>query len=144
MSCRIICVGNRYVPGDDTGPRVFDRLAAAPLPAGVRLADGGLAGLNLLGLFEGEDRVVVVDAIAGGGSAGSVATLSRDQVAAGRYGHSGGLAYLLGVLSAVCEGPVPEVTLVGSEGVADDDTIARIAERALEIAACGREGSSHA
>ena len=144
MSCRIICVGNRLVPGDDTGPRVFDRLATASLPAGIRLTDGGLAGLNLLGLFEGEDRVVVVDAIAGYGAAGRVATFSRDQVAAGRYGHSEGLAYLLGMLPAVCEGPVPEVILVGSEGVADDDTIARIAEHALKIAVSARGGSSHA
>ena len=146
MTGRIICLGNRYLPGDDTGPRVFDRLSEMPLPDGVRVTDGGLAGLNLLSLFEGERRVVLVDALAGFGTEGDVAVLMREEVAdqasqaSPRYGHAGNLAYLLAMLPEVCEGVVPEVVLVGTEGAADAFTIGRIADRALALATDGEAG----
>lgn len=143
MSGRIICLGNRYLPGDDTGPRVFDRLSEMPLPGGVRITDGGLAGLNLLSLFEGERRVVLVDAVAGFGPEGDVAVLTRQEAVDGtpsRYGHAGNLAYLLAMLPEVCAGTVPEVVLVGIEGTADEYTIRRIADRALALAAGGEAG----
>jgi hydrogenase maturation protease len=140
LTGRIICLGNRYLPGDDTGPRVFDHLSATPLPDGVRITDGGLAGLNLLSLFEGERRVVLIDALAGFAPKGDVAVVGRQEAVDGgphRHGHAGGLAYLLAVLPEVCEGEVPEVLLVGTEGTADESTIRKIAERALALATDG-------
>ena len=146
MSCRIICVGNRTAPGDDTGPRVFDRLAGRPLPAGVRLTDGGLAGLDLLGLFDGERRVVVVDAVDGFAGPGEIAVVPRRDAVAGsqpRYGHADGLAYLLAVLPEVCDAPLPEVTLVGAAGPADDGLIDAIAATALAVATGNHAETGH-
>jgi Ni,Fe-hydrogenase maturation factor len=45
---RIVCIGNRYVHGDDLGPRVYDQLTARALLNDVQVIDGGVAGLNLL------------------------------------------------------------------------------------------------
>lgn len=134
---RILCVGNRYVEGDDTGPRVFDRLMARPAPAGVEIIDGGLAGLNLLRYFEHVRRVVLVDAVAGFGERG-VQVLDGAVVAAccgdGRWGHDAGMAYLVAMLPRVCDGPPPEVFLVGAEAPTDDDVIAALAETSLALA----------
>lgn len=135
----IICLGNRYVPGDDVGCRVYDHLAGSALPPEVEIIDGGLCGLDLLRPVEGKRRVVFADAVAGLAEPGEIVVLSREQVAgyAGRYGHGAGLPYLLQLLPQVCQPPLPEIALVGAEGVVDEDTIRILAERCMEIAIHG-------
>ena len=142
MGARIICVGNRHLVGDDAGSRVFDALAAGPLPDGVEVVDGGLGGIDLLGLVEGRRRVVFVDTVNGFGAPGEVMVLSREQAArnaVGAYGHAAGLGYLLKMLPAVCEGPMPEVLLVGVEGNASSAAIGRMADLCLILAVHGAE-----
>ena len=138
----IICLGNRYVAGDDVGCRVFDRLSSGELPEEMELVDGGLCGLDLLRLVEGRRRVVFVDALAGLADAGSVVVLSREQVAAyaGGYGHGAGLPYLLRLLPQVCATPLPEIALVGTElmgNAADESVIGDLAARCMEVALHG-------
>ncbi|MBS4098350.1 MAG: hydrogenase maturation protease [Sulfuricella sp.] len=135
----VICLGNRYVPGDDVGCRVFDHLNGSAIPPDVELVDGGLCGLDLLRLVEGRNRVVFVDAVADLADAGEVVVLSSRQVAsyAGRYGHGAGLPYLLRLLPQVCAAPLPEIALVGTEGLADESAVRRLAERSMEVAIHG-------
>lgn len=135
----VICLGNRFVPGDDAGCRVFDHLAGGVLPPEIELIDGGLCGLNLLGLVEGRRRVVFVDAVAGIAQPGSIVVLGRDQVSAhaGSYGHGAGLPYLLQLLPQVCAAPLPEIALVGAEGALDETAVRALAERCLEVATHG-------
>ncbi len=135
----VICLGNRFVPGDDTGCRVFDHLSGIPLPPGLEVIDGGLCGLDLLSLVEGKRRVVFADAVAGMAEPGAIVVLNRAEVAAyaARYGHGAGLPYLLRLLPQVCRAPLPEIALVGAEGAADADTVRNLAERCLEIALHG-------
>jgi len=138
---RIICVGNRFKPGDDAGPRVYDYLAERDLPDGVELIDGGLAGINLLGLVESAQRVVFVDSLKGFAGPGEVVVLDGVAEAGGMdvsYGHSGGLGYLLKALPEVCEGDPPPVLVVGMEGDADGPGIASLARTCLELATKGR------
>jgi hydrogenase maturation protease len=135
---RIICVGNRHVPGDDLGPRVHDLLAVSPLPGGVELVDGGLRGLDLLRTVEGAGRAVFVDAVAGFAPPGEVVTLGREVVAAlaeGAWGHAAGLPHLFHLLPRVCDGVMPEVMLIGAETPAGAAMVAAVAARALEEAA---------
>lgn len=135
---RIICVGNRQVPGDDLGPNVHDLLAGGPLPRDVELIDGGLQGLNLLSVVEGAGRAVFVDALEGFCEPGTVLTLTRHQVAAvagGPWGHHAGLPYLFHILPQVCDGTVPEVLLVGAGLPAGCEVVGRVAARALAEAA---------
>lgn len=140
MIARIICVGNRYVPGDDTGPRVYDHLLKAPIPENVEIMDGGLMGLDLLSLIEGTTRVVFVDSLSGFNGSGQAVVLDGIEVgkdATAGYGHSGGLEYLLRILPEVWEGDLPEVFLVGAEGLPDEQIIASIAKKCIAIAAGG-------
>jgi hydrogenase maturation protease len=136
---RIICIGNRYLDGDAAGARVFEALSKEELPAGVEVIDGGTAGLNLLGLIDGAEKVVFVDAVSGYASSGTVVLLNQADVPPPDrvYDHAAGLPYLLAVLPRVCE-RTPEVTLVGIEGRADAEVIAEAARVALLAVSRGR------
>ena len=136
---RIICVGNRYVPGDDAGPRVYDYLLQQALPENAELIDGGLAGLNLLCFVEGSQRVIFVDAVHGFGEPGQVLKiipLSSDKSeirgSSTRFDHASGLQYLLDILPAVCEGEPPEILVIGIEGEADVKSIVLAGQACLE------------
>ncbi len=136
---RIVCVGNRLRPDDAAGPSVFDQLSVTNLPADVEVVEGGLAGLDLLRVVEGSDRVVFVDQVSGAVAERGVAVLKAEDVAAcapAAYDHAAGLPYLLRVLPAVCAGPVPEVLVVGVAGTPDACSIERAAELAVRLA-CG-------
>jgi hydrogenase maturation protease len=142
MTRRIICIGNRYAAEDAAGPAVYDHLRRLQMPAGLELIDGGLAGLDLLRHLEGAEQVVFVDSVSGFGDPNKVLILTGDEVAAlasSRYDHSAGLAYLLRVLPEVCEGALPQVRLVGIEGLPDQAAIGVAATLALKIAG----GSAH-
>ena len=139
---RIICVGNRYVRGDEAGSKVYDFLLGTPLPPNVQLIDAGLMGLDLLRLLEGAERVVFVDSVSGFGRPGEVVILDGASLvrgAAADYGHSGGLGYLFRVLPAVCEGQIPDMALIGVEKPAEieaeieEETVEKIAREALRI-----------
>ncbi len=135
----VICLGNRFVPGDDAGCRVYDSLSATAAPRDIDVIDGGLCGLDLLRLVEGRRRVVFVDAVAGMAEAGGIVVLNREQTAAyaGRYGHGAGLPYLLRLLPQVCETPLPDIALVGVEIPADTPAIRALAQRCMEVAIHG-------
>lgn len=137
----IICLGNRFVAGDDIGCRVYDYLKSNPASPLVDIIDGGLCGLDLLRLIEGRRRVVFADAVAGIADEHCIAVLDHDEVAAyaGNYGHSAGLPYLLHMLPHACVPPWPEITLLGADGAASEATVAALAERCMEIAIHGRQ-----
>jgi hydrogenase maturation protease len=57
----ILGVGNPIMGDEGFGVQVARRLQSIELPAGVRVAEGGVGGFNLLGLLEGVRRLIVVD-----------------------------------------------------------------------------------
>jgi hydrogenase maturation protease len=71
----VVCIGNDLVADDGVGKAVYDRLAEMSLPEGTRLAFLGLGGIDLLDQFDGEERLVVVDAVQMGAAAGTVHVL---------------------------------------------------------------------
>ena len=136
----IICLGNRYVAGDDVGCRIFDHLLSRiATPSTVDVIEGGLCGLDLLRLMEGRSRVVFADALMGMAETGEIVTLDRERVAvlAVNYGHSSGLPYLLHMYPQVCQPPLAEVALVGAEGAVDEAMLSALAERCMEVAING-------
>lgn len=165
---RIICLGSPWMPGDELGWRVYERLAArlaaaavsgaagaapadAPGVADVRrpvgpgdleLIDGGLAGLDLLSTVESTThRVVFVDAVVGFASPGEAVVLGAAEASPASvpsYGHDGGLAYLLAALPLAAAGPLPEVLVVGGEGPAEEPLVERVTELSWEVALHGR------
>ncbi len=134
---RIVCVGNRMVAGDDLGPRVHDHLAANALPDGLAVIDGGLQGLNLLGILDGAQRVVFVDALAGV-RPGRAQRVARRRVLANggaHFDHGAGLGYLVRAMQVGCDEPPRAWSLVGAAGAASPDVIGAVANLALLEAA---------
>lgn len=150
MTVAIVCVGNRLVPEDALGPRVFERLRAAAgegaIERGIALVDGGLRGLDLLPEIERASHVVFVDAVLLD-EPGAIVELAGDagialDDAEGRYDHAAGLAYLLRALPHVCEGAPPSWELVGAAGAPDDALVSSVAAQALALARRRAEASS--
>jgi hydrogenase maturation protease len=83
-SARILIVGfgNPLMADDGVGPEVVRRLASSPLPAGVRVEDGGSDALRLPSIWRGEAAVWIVDAVTGGGEPGEVVRLGHAEVLA--------------------------------------------------------------
>lgn len=133
---RIICIGNRFLDHDAAGPKVFDALSRERLPEGVDIVDGGTAGLNLLGLVDGVERVVFVDAVNGFLPHGGVTVMKPHEVPppAAVYDHGAGLPYLLSVIPQTCDRAPGSIFLVGIEGAADAGVIAEAAAASLRLA----------
>lgn len=135
-TARVVCVGNSLVPGDDCGPRVLDLLRRRALPPCVDLVDGGLSGLDLLGAFDGPERVVVVDSLSTetADTTARAVPLAEMVTAQGcRYDHDGAMAYLLAALPAALGDRCPRVTVVGAAGVLAEATVAAVADLALAL-----------
>lgn len=64
--------GNLIRGDDAAGPVLVRRLADRDLPDGVRLIDGGTAGMDVAFAMRGADRVIVVDASRVGVEPGTV------------------------------------------------------------------------
>ncbi len=146
MKIRIICIGNRLLAQDAGALKVYDFLAAGTLPPEIDLVEGGLAGLNLLPLLEDGGRVVFVDTVEGFADAGSLITLTLPQIVENltekHYGHGAGLPYLLSVLPRVCEGRIPDETiLLGIEGECNSELTAKAAALSLKLAINGLHGT---
>jgi hydrogenase maturation protease len=58
----ILGLGNPLLGDEGIGVRVVEELKRLELPDGVAVVEGGTAGLGLIGLMEGYQRVIIVDA----------------------------------------------------------------------------------
>ncbi len=58
----VLGLGNPLRGDDGVGCRLVEELMRRELPPGVQVLDGGTAGLGLLDLLKGWERVVVIDA----------------------------------------------------------------------------------
>jgi Ni,Fe-hydrogenase maturation factor len=74
----IIGVGNLLMGDDGVGPAAVERLSARRLPPGVRVLDAGLAVSDVLGTLDPADPLIVIDAVRGGGAAGTVYEVRLD------------------------------------------------------------------
>ena len=76
----ILGLGNPLLGDEGIGVWVVEELKELDLPAGVELADGGTAGLGLIGLMEGYQRVIIVDAADMGRPPGHVVRFTPSEV----------------------------------------------------------------
>jgi hydrogenase maturation protease len=116
---RIVCFGNPLHGDDGVGPAVAARLAAATLPADVEVAEGGIAGIDALPLFEDVEAVVIVDASRPQGRPGRVWHPTRAEVLeeVSPSGHGLGVGHLLRCLEA-SGAPPPTIGFVAIEAAA--------------------------
>jgi hydrogenase maturation protease len=69
-------IGNIFLSDDGFGVEVARRLAAEPMPLGVRVVDYGIRGVHLAyELLDGYDGLVLVDAVPMGEEPGTVAVI---------------------------------------------------------------------
>jgi hydrogenase maturation protease len=78
---RVIGVGNILLCDEGIGVHVVRELHRRGVPPGVEYVDGGVAGATLLNLIEGEERVVIVDAVDAPFPPGTVVRLAPDEIA---------------------------------------------------------------
>lgn len=137
MRIRIICIGNRFHLPDSGGPGVYDILCTLQLSVGVELFDGGMHGLNLLGLLEDVDYVIFVDSVEGFLPDTGVVVV-RNPVDELEYlehhDHNSGLAYLLRSAPYALETTMPAVYLVGLEGTIEPGLCEEAAGKCLQLA----------
>jgi hydrogenase maturation protease len=114
----VLGVGNTLMGDDGVGVHAVQVLADCyELPANVRVVDGGVAGLRLLGEFAGVDYLIIVDAVRRGGVPGSIYRLGQADLHS-RHGpfvsaHEVGIAELLA--AAEFSGRLPQTQIVGVE-----------------------------
>jgi hydrogenase maturation protease len=58
----ILGLGNPLLGDEGIGVRVVEELKGLELPDGVTVVEGGTSGLGIIGLMEGYQRVIIVDA----------------------------------------------------------------------------------
>ena len=78
-SILIAGIGNIFLGDDAFGVEVAQRMAALPLPEGVRVVDFGIRGLDLTyALLEGYDAAILVDAAPRGQAPGTLYVIEPD------------------------------------------------------------------
>lgn len=77
----ILGVGNILFSDEGFGVRVVEKLDELyQFPENVSLIDGGVLGLNLLGIISEADRLIVIDAVRNQGEAGSMYRIEKEAI----------------------------------------------------------------
>ncbi|MDR2374470.1 MAG: hydrogenase maturation protease [Bifidobacteriaceae bacterium] len=75
----VLAVGNTIMTDDGIGPALLTSLRRARPESTAEFVDGGIGGLDLLPVVEDSQRLLILDAVAGG-EPGQVARLDGDQL----------------------------------------------------------------
>ncbi len=139
----VLGMGNPILSDDGVGLYVAERVQDGPLPDGVEVVQSEVAGLRLLELVRGHDKVVIVDALCSGRTPGDVVRYEAKDFKGGhRYGsaHSIGLDTVLELGHRLGYDMPKEVVVFAVE--ADDvetfgeefcEPVAAAAERVVEL-----------
>jgi len=99
--------------------------SGTPLPEGVDLLDGGTAGFDLLGLIDGYDKIVIVDALRTNDTPGSIYRFSPEHAVERRIGyslHEVGIMEVIRTLRLTDNDPEIEFVGIVPENITDLDT----------------------
>ena len=143
----ILGVGNLLLSDEGVGVHVANKFEEVDLPAGVEVIEGGTDGFRLINVITGADRLVVVDAVKGGGPPGSIYKFDIEDAPTfpDEYKTS---VHQIGILEVIhlsgLVGQTPETTIIGVEPKSLDmgmelspevqDKVPRIMELVLEEA----------
>ncbi len=76
----IVGIGNLLLKDDGFGIHAVRRIHELGVPEGVEVMDGGTSGLDLLTPFSRAKKIIVIDAVKGGGEPATVYRFSSDDV----------------------------------------------------------------
>lgn len=74
----ILGCGNLLLKDEGVGVHLVEYLRGKALPEGVELIDGGTAGFELVDFIQKAEKVVIVDAVKGGGNPGDIYCFSSE------------------------------------------------------------------
>lgn len=145
----VLCVGNDLVADDAVGCHVHERLQVENLPPGTRTKFLGLGGLSILDHLDGEENLVLVDAVCLGAPVGTIHVLAWDALpnvqATAVSVHGIGLREAIEVGKRLMPEAMPRrVMLVGVEGRCFDlvghpltaEVAAAVGPAAMEVVRC--------
>lgn len=115
----VVGIGNLILKDEGVGVHVIKALEGCPLPPDVELVDGGTAGYDLLPFLTGAEKIIIVDALLGGGPPGSVYLLTPEECWTQQKNATISL-HDLGILPvlwdlALLEGKLPPCLIIGVE-----------------------------
>ena len=114
----ILGVGNVLLSDEGVGVHVANTLTDMHLPQGVEVVEGGTDGFRLMNVVEGAGRLVVVDAVKGGGAPGSIYRFDINDVPTFPDAYKTSV-HQIGILEVVhlskLIGEAPETTIIGIE-----------------------------
>ena len=112
----VFCIGNELIGDDAVGYEVYLRLAGC----NYRVEYCGVGGIDLLPLLDGEQTMIVVDAVQLGAPPGTIHILDWEKLPAGGNSisaHGLGLRETIDIGRMLYPGRMPDsITLVGIEG----------------------------
>ena len=76
----IIGIGNVILRDEGVGVHAVWRLKEQQLPPGVEVIDGGTATMDLLAPIRKAQRIIVIDAVKGGGTPGQIYRVRPDDL----------------------------------------------------------------
>jgi len=131
----ILGVGNLLLKDEGVGIRVVEHLTHNyEFPENVRVVDGGVLGLGLLGVLCETDHLIVVDAVRNNGSPGTLYRLEGEEVPKRLYAKNS--LHQVDLLETLCVCPVlghePETVILGVEP-------ADISSVSLDLTPCVRD-----
>ena len=113
----ILGIGNLILRDEGVGVHAVRELEKRDLPAHVEVIDGGTYLMDLLQVIQEAERIIVIDALKGGGEPGTIYRVSPDDLMAERERalslHQVGLLEVLGMVKQL--GGDPKVTIIGVE-----------------------------
>ncbi|HMK49294.1 MAG TPA: HyaD/HybD family hydrogenase maturation endopeptidase, partial [Thermodesulfovibrionales bacterium] len=114
----VLGVGNVLLSDEGVGVHVANELMKRELPSNVSVVEGGTDGFRLLNHITEADRLIVVDAVRGGGEPGSIYQFDIDDVRNTPSGfktsvHQIGILEVIDLSGLICK--TPETTVIGVE-----------------------------
>lgn len=118
----VVCIGNDLVADDAVGHALYHLLTATGLGKDVRVCLLGVGGMAVVDELEGEELLIVVDAVQFGADPGTVHVLDWDQIPVSEMrpvsGHGIGVREALQVSQKLYPEKTPQaIYLVGVEGI---------------------------
>lgn len=109
----VLGVGNILLSDEGAGVRAAEALQRMDLPGGVEVLDGGTASMALLDSLRDRDKVIIIDAVRGGGQPGTLYRFTPDDISARSEVMTS--LHQLGVLDALshmeCLGQAPKTVV---------------------------------
>jgi len=114
----ILGVGNLLLSDEGVGVHVANELMKRELPPGVTVVEGGTDGFRLINVITDADRLIVVDAVKGGGAPGSIYSFDINEVQNCPSGFKTSV-HQIGILEVInlsgLIGKTPQTTVIGVE-----------------------------